>query len=106
MTGEWPKKHIDHINGIKADNRFCNLREADDSLNQANRKPAQKNSTGYKGVFFRRDRGYFIAKVSRAGEHFRLGTFPTAELAARAYDEAAAGLFGDHAKLNFSGAKI
>lgn len=36
MTGEWPKEHIDHINRDKADNRWCNLRPANDTLNNAN----------------------------------------------------------------------
>jgi HNH endonuclease len=26
MTGEFPKGQIEHINGIKDDNRWCNLR--------------------------------------------------------------------------------
>lgn len=32
MTGEWPEDQLDHINGLKDDNRFVNLREATNSL--------------------------------------------------------------------------
>lgn len=34
--GEWPKGMIDHINGIKYDNRIKNLRESDKYHNQHN----------------------------------------------------------------------
>ena len=34
--GEWPDGAIDHINGIKTDNRLCNLRLATRAQNQQN----------------------------------------------------------------------
>ena len=37
MTGEWPSQQIDHINRVRLDNRWVNLREASNSLNQRNR---------------------------------------------------------------------
>jgi len=54
MTGEWPKAHIDHINGVKDDNRWCNLREATSSQNNKNRAgygTVDKNIYPYKGRF-------------------------------------------------------
>ena len=38
MTGEWPSNEIDHKNRIRDDNRWKNLREADRSLQNRNRK--------------------------------------------------------------------
>lgn len=37
MTGEWPVDQIDHINRDRADDRWCNLREATHSQNCYNR---------------------------------------------------------------------
>src|SRR5271168_635905 len=37
VTGEWPAKEVDHINLIKSDNRWANLREATPSQNLGNR---------------------------------------------------------------------
>lgn len=45
MTGEWPKKEIDHINHNKTDNRWCNLRDVSPKENQRNR-PKQVNGCG------------------------------------------------------------
>lgn len=36
MTGDWPKNQIDHINGIRSDNRWCNLRDVTVRENRQN----------------------------------------------------------------------
>lgn len=38
MTGNWPEKQIDHINGNRSDNRWSNLREVSHLVNSQNRK--------------------------------------------------------------------
>src|SRR6516162_3957825 len=47
-TGDWPKCQIDHINRKRADNRWVNLREADNSQQMRNANAQSNNhSTGY-----------------------------------------------------------
>lgn len=36
MTGKWPQAEVDHINRNRADNRWCNLREASKAQNAQN----------------------------------------------------------------------
>jgi hypothetical protein len=36
--GQWPTDEIDHINGVRSDNRISNLRQADRKANTWNRK--------------------------------------------------------------------
>lgn len=50
MTGEWPKEDIDHINGIRSDNRWKNLRHVSRRENIKNSKIRVDNSTGYPGI--------------------------------------------------------
>lgn len=50
QTGKWPKDQIDHINGIRDDNRFCNLREANNSQNMMNIKKPNSNTSGHKNI--------------------------------------------------------
>ena len=87
VTGEWPPDQIDHINGIRDDNRIANLRAATRSENGQNRrKPQANNTTGYLGVT--RHRGKFLAKIRLDGKRKHLGLFTTPEEAHVAYLEA------------------
>ncbi len=54
MTGEWPRDQIDHINGVKDDNRFANLREATNAQNKRNGNVRADSKSGYKGVHWHR----------------------------------------------------
>lgn len=53
MNGDFPKGQIDHINGVIDDNRWKNLRDVSQSLNQRNTKMNCRNKTGHCGVRFR-----------------------------------------------------
>ncbi len=84
MTGAWPKKLVDHIDGLRANNIFMNLREANHILNAQNLKGATKaSSTGKLGVNINGRR--FQAKIKANGQRINLGTFDTPELAHDAY---------------------
>ena len=48
--GEWPRGCIDHINGIKTDNRADNLRVVDRATNNRNRPTQKNNTSGATGV--------------------------------------------------------
>lgn len=84
MTGEWPKFEIDHVNGIKHDNRWCNLREATRAQNMANIKRSKANKSGYKGVH-KFDGRLWRATISSGGKRHDVGLFrcPTAAFVAR-----------------------
>jgi hypothetical protein len=92
---------VDHKDGDWLNNRRGNLRPATPTQNAQNRALASNNSSGFKGVSFRRDRGTFLAAIRVDGRLRKLGTFATAEAAALAYDEAARSEFGEFGALNF-----
>lgn len=48
--GDWPKDQLDHINGVRDDNRIENLREVTSQQNNFNRKPNSNSTSNYKGV--------------------------------------------------------
>ncbi len=50
VTGKWPLDQIDHINGIRNDNRICNLREVTNQQNTMNKATQSNNTSGHKGV--------------------------------------------------------
>ncbi|MCK5236045.1 MAG: HNH endonuclease [Deltaproteobacteria bacterium] len=49
MTGKWPKE-TDHINHVRHDNRFCNIRDVTCSQNMKNRPLKKNNKSGFTGV--------------------------------------------------------
>lgn len=84
VYGEWPSLDIDHINGVRSDNRIANLRVVSKSQNQRNRFAVQKNNTtGFHGVS--RFQNYYRARIRVAGRELHLGLYRTPELAAEAY---------------------
>lgn len=96
---------VDHINGNPLDNRTSNLRFVTKAQNQMNRKSVV-SSSGYKGVTRNKKSWSATIRKSVSGKkvtHY-LGTFPTKEEAAAAYDRAAKFLFGEYASTNFGAA--
>jgi hypothetical protein len=86
MTGIWTQ--IDHRNNKTLDNRFCNLRPANDSENGKN-KLITKNSCKYKGVSRVSKSNKFQASITVNYKSIYLGIFDTPEEAYAAYCEAA-----------------
>ena len=84
VTGKWPEQ-IDHINGVRTDNRICNLRDVTSQMNTHNQKFAHKNnSLGVLGVV-KRPSGRFVAEIRVNGKKKQIGTFDTVEEASQAY---------------------
>jgi hypothetical protein len=100
VIGEWPIGDLDHINGDKADNRFCNLREATESQNLANSRMQADNTSGFKGVSWHKHARKWIACIGLNGKVKHLGYFDTRERAFIEYVFAAWRHFGDFAKID------
>ena len=91
MTGSEPTGQMDHINGVKFDNRWSNLRDVSQSYNMQNTiKAGKNNSTGLRGVTNisqGRHKGTFSASIRINGEMVVLGYYPTPEEAFEVYHE-------------------
>ena len=70
MRGRWPKDQVDHVNGVRDDNRWTNLRECSQDENNSNKLNVP-----------RRRGNKFIARIQVRGVNLWLGTFDTVEAA-------------------------
>lgn len=82
MLNRWPVAEVDHINRVKDDNRWINLREADRGLNTVNVGPRKDSKTGIKGVSLCKISNKYKAYINSRGKRYYLGTFNTLEEAA------------------------
>jgi len=85
--GDWPVHEIDHCNGVKDDNRLCNLRDVTHQTNVQNlRSATSSSSTGRLGVGPKH--GRWRARITLNRKMIYLGTFATQEDAESAYKAA------------------
>ena len=73
-----PKEQIDHINGVRTDNRVENLRVVTNQQNQFNQPKA-------KGHYFYKYKNKYLAKIKVNNKDIHLGYFDLKEDAQKAY---------------------
>ena len=88
QTGKLPSKWIDHINGVRSDNRWVNLREVTPAENNWNAKTRADNKTGVSGVMFKKSTGKYVVRISVNGVRLHLGSFDSLEKAVTIRKEA------------------
>jgi hypothetical protein len=89
MNGVFPEKQIDHINGNRTDNIFCNLREANNSENSQNKKKHQSNNNQkLLGCCYHKAMGKYHCQLNLNGKKVVSSFHDTASDAHQAYIEA------------------
>ena len=92
MTDSLPADQVDHINHIRDDNRWSNLRQATNSLNRIN-TAIVLNKTGIKGIHAHGKS--WRAEIVKDRIRYRLGVFATPEEAGDVYRAVALHFFGE-----------
>jgi hypothetical protein len=94
--GEWPPEQIDHVNGIRTDNRIANLRSVSNQENQMNVKKRRDNTSGYTGI--RKDKKYEFYTVEISNTY--VGCYKKLEdaIEARKQAEARLGFHPNHGR--------
>lgn len=91
---------IDHKDTNGLNNQRQNIRHLTRSENAMNRRAPSTNKSGYKGVYFKKDKKKWAAQITKDYRIIHIGYFPTPEKAACAYNEEALKLYGNVAQLN------
>ena len=86
---------IDHINGLRSDNRISNLRAATKSLNAANVQKPKRNKYGLAGVKKERNSNNYVARIRIKGKTQVIGRFTSAIEAHMAYRAASIEHYGE-----------
>tara|TARA_R110002020_G_scaffold474464_2_gene705997 strand:- start:197 stop:709 length:513 start_codon:yes stop_codon:yes gene_type:complete len=79
MTGVFPESHTDHINGVRDDNRFENLRSVTQAENNKNRRKNKDNKSGFTGVSWDKASSKWKAQIRYSGQKIHLGYFDDLE---------------------------
>jgi hypothetical protein len=95
VYGQWPDGQIDHINGDGTDNRISNLRIVDKFAQNQNRRTPKSNTSGVKGVSWKKARNKWQAQIEAHGVTRYLGMYTNLEAAKKAYEDAARVLHGE-----------
>jgi hypothetical protein len=95
--GAWPDQ-IDHINGVRDDNRLVNLRDVSVVENRRNARLYKRNTSGVSGVRLRGSR--WEVEIGVGGRNAHLGSFADKDeaIAARRAAEARMGYHENHGR--------
>lgn len=87
IYGCWPSYDIDHINGVKDDNRFINLRDVTRQSNATNirRAKTSNKSSGLLGASWHKSVNRWRASIRVNGKIEHLGYFDSAKEAHEKY---------------------
>ena len=99
-------KFIDHISGVRDDNRIGNLREATKKQNNCNVKLRKDNKSGYKGVNWHKNNKSWLSSIRVNGKSSHIGYYSCKHEAAKAYNDAAIKQHGEFAFLNKLGGQL
>lgn len=75
MEGYWPENEVDHINRIRNDDRWRNLREVSHLCNSRNRNLQKNNTSGITGVYRNVARNKWCATIKIKGRAKNLGYY-------------------------------
>jgi len=99
MEGSIPR-YVDHIDRIRTNNVFNNLRPCNCKGNSGNSGIHAHNTSGYRGVSLNSKSGLWVAQIKIDGKQTYLGRFTTAVEASLVYNKAAKEHFNEFATLN------
>lgn len=100
MDGSMPADQVDHINGKRSDNRWCNLRLVAGKINQRNMKRRADNTSGHIGVYWNKNAGKWQAFINVNSGSKYLGVYKSIDdaIAARKSAEKRFGFHENHGR--------
>jgi HNH endonuclease/AP2 domain len=99
MTGKWPEE-VDHINRVRTDNRWCNLRDVPHRMNSLNRPINRNNRSGVRGVWWHESRKRWVAVANvQNGTQKMIGRYSSFNEAVLAREQVMAQLQGELSSL-------
>lgn len=98
--GRWPTDQLDHINGIRDDNRIENLREVSNRDNGRNQATPKNNTSGAIGVHWHKLKRKWQASIRVDGKRVFLGRYEefTDAVSARKSAEVEYGFHKNHGR--------
>ena len=87
-TGNWPRKRLDHRDTNGSNNKIENLRHATHSENARNTRIYSNNTSGIKGLSWRKNRNCWVARITVNYKVIVVGHFKTQEQGAAALNKA------------------
>jgi len=73
--GKLPENSIDHINGVKYDNRIVNLRDVTKRENEKNMPRPANNTSGFMGIYWNKLTKNWRVKIEVDGKQIHVGYF-------------------------------